>query len=919
MGFTLLVLWLGALFSTIGIAASDFFCINLSTIATILGMSESLAGVTFLAFGNGSPDVFSTFAAFSTHSSSLAIGELFGAACFITAVVAGSMGIVRPFKVAKKAYMRDIAFFIAAAAFSLGFLYDGKLHLWECLAMVGFYVVYVVTVVVWHWFFARRKRRNERLAAARGQYVVHVTDEDQAEYRDEPDEDADTRPTLSRGTSREDFSLLERGNVLPGRDSEDDDEERDRLIAGLQSKMHLNRPGPGSRRNTINPIRPSLIGALEYKAFVSALQKSGSHQTIPLHHRRYSEDPEHPDVQADNLSSISDPQSRPPYYLSAPRDDRSPLLERPAPEVRSTTSGRSRAVSANDAVDLRPDFGFIERHATQNRQFLNVSTDLEGRLKPPSSVHSLPLDRIRDPPDLIVSEPDPIVNTNSFQDDDGNPFSFNLLAPPGEDGSCEQPRSSPNSPASQYRPKIHIPESARSSPTTPFPVYDDTLISPFGSGPPSIHLGPPSVSADSHGGLQLDAEDGEDNPVKWWPYSIAPPPKVLLYGIFPTLQHWRAKSWWERALATAAAPSIFLLTITLPVVEAGRHENIPEPVGTMDPSLTFQPYTDEPPIDTSKRALLSDSAEPSAQNQARTLDVVDEQPGRGSAAVAANIELSSATPLVTVQPASPSAAPMFPGPQPWHRWLTIMQLFLAPVFMVIVVYTQFLDPPDSFRIFIKPICFSLLGSLVLLIPLLLTTTPTHRPKAYETILSLAGFVVAIGWISTIANQVVAVLKALAVILNMSHAVMGLTIFACGNSLGDLVADITVANLGFPVMALSACFGGPMLNILLGIGLSGSWILIRGAEHRHKKHPGKQIKYRSYDIEVGTTLMISGVTLLFTLVALAVAVPLNKWKIDRKLGLCLIVLWVLSTGGNVLFVEVLGWGQDPGGEALGAAF
>ncbi|KAK3062147.1 hypothetical protein LTR53_019496, partial [Teratosphaeriaceae sp. CCFEE 6253] len=83
---------------------------------------------------------------------------------------------------------------------------------------------------------------------------------------------------------------------------------------------------------------------------------------------------------------------------------------------------------------------------------------------------------------------------------------------------------------------------------------------------------------------------------------------------------------------------------------------------------------------------------------------------------------------------------------------------------------------------------------------------------------------------------------------MSHAIMGLTIFAVGNSLGDLVADVTVARLGYPVMALSACFGGPMLNILLGIGLSGSWILITGADKRHAKHPDTPLKYKSYHID-----------------------------------------------------------------------
>lgn len=44
--------------------------------------------MTFLAFSNGSPDVFSTFSALKSNAGSLAIGELIGAASFIVSVVA---------------------------------------------------------------------------------------------------------------------------------------------------------------------------------------------------------------------------------------------------------------------------------------------------------------------------------------------------------------------------------------------------------------------------------------------------------------------------------------------------------------------------------------------------------------------------------------------------------------------------------------------------------------------------------------------------------------------------------------------------------------------------------------------------------------------------------------------------------------
>jgi sodium/potassium/calcium exchanger 6 len=33
-------------------------------------------------------------------------------------------------------------------------------------------------------------------------------------------------------------------------------------------------------------------------------------------------------------------------------------------------------------------------------------------------------------------------------------------------------------------------------------------------------------------------------------------------------------------------------------------------------------------------------------------------------------------------------------------------------------------------------------------------------------------------------------------------------------------------MGYPVMAISACYGGPLLNILLGVGVSGTYFIAK---------------------------------------------------------------------------------------------
>ena len=166
-----MTLWLIFLFSTLGISASDFFTPNLATIAQILGLDENVAGVTFLAFGNGSPDVFSTFSAMRAESGSLAIGELLGAATFIVSCIVGSMCIIKPFKVHRTPFLRDVGFFTVAIILILLTLWDGEIDQWEAGALVVMYLVYVITVVVSSWWERRQERKRHMDALIRAEYA----------------------------------------------------------------------------------------------------------------------------------------------------------------------------------------------------------------------------------------------------------------------------------------------------------------------------------------------------------------------------------------------------------------------------------------------------------------------------------------------------------------------------------------------------------------------------------------------------------------------------------------------------------------------------------------------------------------------------------------------------------------------------
>uniref|UniRef100_A0A8C3G1N0 Solute carrier family 8 member B1 n=1 Tax=Cyclopterus lumpus TaxID=8103 RepID=A0A8C3G1N0_CYCLU len=134
------------------------FCPNLSAISTSLHLTHNVAGVTFLALGNGAPDVFSAIAAFShPHTAGLAVGALFGAGIFVTTVVAGSIALVKPFAVASRPFLRDVIFYMVAVFWTFIMLYRGTTSLGEILGYLSLYVVYVLTVIISAYIYNRQK------------------------------------------------------------------------------------------------------------------------------------------------------------------------------------------------------------------------------------------------------------------------------------------------------------------------------------------------------------------------------------------------------------------------------------------------------------------------------------------------------------------------------------------------------------------------------------------------------------------------------------------------------------------------------------------------------------------------------------------------------------------------------------------
>ncbi|OIW13561.1 hypothetical protein TanjilG_29302 [Lupinus angustifolius] len=160
-----------------------------------------------------------------------------------------------------------------------------------------------------------------------------------------------------------------------------------------------------------------------------------------------------------------------------------------------------------------------------------------------------------------------------------------------------------------------------------------------------------------------------------------------------------------------------------------------------------------------------------------------------------------------------------PAPSQWSRFYASANIALCPLALLYAC--------NSIMPFNHPIVFLLPNTHFPLWSVVLTTSfslaflhfiiEKEPPKTEQLPVVVTAFVMSVFWISTTAGELVNCLEAIGILLKLPPAILGLTVLAWGNSVGDLVADVAVAKAGHPAMAMAGCFAGPMFNMLVGLG------------------------------------------------------------------------------------------------------
>ncbi|MCO5582814.1 hypothetical protein L7F22_036714 [Adiantum nelumboides] len=232
----------------------------------------------------------------------------------------------------------------------------------------------------------------------------------------------------------------------------------------------------------------------------------------------------------------------------------------------------------------------------------------------------------------------------------------------------------------------------------------------------------------------------------------------------------------------------------------------------------------------------------------------------------------------------------------WSHKFALASAGLAPVFFALV-----LDSQDDSTFGANKVMYigAVLVGLSLATLAFFTTKPESPPRRFLLPWVIGGFCMSIVWFFVVANELVALLVTFGTMLEIDPSILGLTVLAWGNSIGDLMANIALASNGGDgvQIAISGCYAGPMFNTLIGLGISlvlGSW----GSRPHAFDVP------HDYGVYYTMAFLVAG--LLWALVTL----PLKSMQPTKLLGFGLLTLYVTFLGfrlGHALgFVPFSAW-------------
>ena len=158
----------------------------------------------------------------------------------------------------------------------------------------------------------------------------------------------------------------------------------------------------------------------------------------------------------------------------------------------------------------------------------------------------------------------------------------------------------------------------------------------------------------------------------------------------------------------------------------------------------------------------------------------------------------------------------------------------------------------------------------------ITIPPCCKEKWSEWF--LVTFAMSVVWMGSLSYLLVWMVCIIGETFEIPDCIMGMTFLAAGSSIPDVMASIIVVRQGIADMAVSNAIGSNVFDMLcLGI----PWLL-----KTTLVEPGSFVQIESESIMVSSLLLIGSI--VFTVIAMY----LNNWRLDFKLGIIFLLVYVV---------------------------
>lgn len=157
----------------------------------------------------------------------------------------------------------------------------------------------------------------------------------------------------------------------------------------------------------------------------------------------------------------------------------------------------------------------------------------------------------------------------------------------------------------------------------------------------------------------------------------------------------------------------------------------------------------------------------------------------------------------------------------WSKFYAVTSVTLSPL-LLSALYSHHVPMEEGEKKTLEAYLIGGLIAAVLCIATLITTESTKPPVRFLLPWLASGFLMSVTWSYILAGELVSVVVSIGHILGINASILGLTVLAWGNSVGDLMTNVAMAMNGGEdgvQVAISGCYAGPLFNAVVGLGAS----------------------------------------------------------------------------------------------------